>query len=227
MRNDMRSTLALPALLAVLLTSAAPRTASAQEGVSTGGDWSLSTGWTVGQGRNAISAEIGWPGIEAKYLRGLSDRFDIGARFAFLYGTMVGVTVDPTFTFGAVMRAGLVRNGIISLGLDFSPGIGFSMLNSGAFIVHFPLELLVGIHPINILNVNFGVRLTPSIVVPFVQGSSVNLAMPILFGPGVELFLTRELMVTLQTRFGPGIWTGAGAHVQFSFVANFGIGYRF
>jgi hypothetical protein len=213
--------------LALTLTALAPRAASAQEGVSTKGDWSLSSGWTAGQGKNAISAELGWPGIEGKYLHGLSDRFDIGARFAFLYGTLVGVTVDPTFTFGAVMHAGLVRHGMISLGLEFNPGVGFSMNGAGAFLVQFPLQMLVGVHPVDILNVDFGVALAPTIVVPFGGGQGIGLAMPILFGPGVELFLTRSLMVTLQTRFGPGIWTRDAPHVQFSFVASFGVGYRF
>lgn len=215
----------------VMLLSVMPLTALGQETSGdvriSGGEWSLSTGRTVGRGNDAISAEIGWPGIEGKYLHGLSGRFDVGARFAFLYGTLVGVTVDPTFTFGAVIRAGLVRNGIVSLGLSFNPGVGFSMKGAGAFIIQFPLEVLVGVHPINILNVDFGVGLAPTIVVPFDGNLGVGLAMPILFGPGVELFLTRQLMVTLQTRFGPGIWTRDAPHVQFSFVANFGMGYHF
>jgi hypothetical protein len=216
----------------VVLLSVMPLVALGQEATSggvsvNGGEWSTATGRTVGRGGDVITAEVGWPGIEGKYLHGLSDRFDVGARFAFLYGTMVGVSVDPTFTFGAVMRAGLVRNGIVSLGLSFNPGVGFSMKDAGAFIVQFPLEVQVGVHPVNILNVDFGVGLTPTIVVPFSSSLGVGLAMPILFGPGVELFLTRSVMVTLQTRFGPGIWTRDVPHVQFSFVANFGFAYRF
>ena len=213
--------------LALVLTALAPRAGSAQEGVGTRGEWSLSTGWTAGRAKNAVSAEIGWPGIEGEYLHGLSDRFDVGARFAFLYGTLVGVTVDPTFTFGAVMRAGLVRSGVVSLGLEFDPGIGFSMNGTGAFLVQFPLQVMIGVHPVDVLNVDFGVALTPTIVVPFSREQGVGLAMPILFGPGVELFLTRTLMMTLQTRFGPGLWTRDAPHVQFSFVASFGVGYRF
>lgn len=210
----------------VVLLSVTPLVALGQEGG--GQDWSMSTGRTVGHGENAVGAEIGWPGIEGKYLHGLSDRFDVGARFAFLYGSTVDVYVAPAFTFGAVMRAGLVRNGMVSLGLEFNPGVGFGLDNSGSFLVHFPLELQVGVHPVNILNVVFGVRMTPTIVVPFQQGWSAGFVMPILFGPGVELFLARNLMVTLQTRFGPGVWASGGASaVKFSFIANFGIGYHF
>ncbi len=212
---------------ALVLGFVAPGAAAAQEGVSVGSDWSLSAGWTTGPSRDAISAEVGWPGIEGKYYHGLSDRLDIGARFAFLYGTMVGTSVDPTFSLGAVMRANLVRKGKLSLGLEFNPGVGFSMKDSGAFVIQFPLELVLGVHPIDILNVSFGMGLEPLIVVPFNKSLGVNLAMPILFGPGVELFLTRELTVMLHTRFGPGIWTGDDSRVQFSFVATFGLGYRF
>ncbi len=213
--------------LALVLALVAPAAAAAQEGVRVGSDWSLSAGWTTGSGRDAIGAEIGWPGMEGRYYHGLSDRFDVGGRFAFLYGTMVGTSVDPTFSLGAVMRAGLVRSGKLSLGLEFNPGVGFSLKDSGAFVVEFPLELVVGVHPIDILNVSFGMGLEPLIVIPFNKSRGVNLAMPILFGPGVDLFLTRELMVMLHTRFGPGIWTGEGSNVQFSFVASFGFGYRF
>jgi len=100
--------------------------------------------------------------------------------------------------------------------------------DGGSFLVHFPLELQVGVLPASIVNVVFGVRMTPTIVVPFRQGVGVGFAMPILFGPGVELFLARNLMVTLQTRFGPGVWArGGGSQVLFSFAANFGIGYHF
>jgi hypothetical protein len=186
--------------------------------------WSLSTGRTVGAGANAVSGDLGWPGIEARYVHGLSSKVDVGARFAFLYGSTVGVYISPAFTFGAIIKAGLVRGEIANFGISFEPGVGFGLNNPGAFLVHFPIELQIGITPTRMVNIVFGMRMVPTLVVGF--ANTFNFAMPILFGPGVELFLARDLLVSVQTRFGPGVVAPAGG-VHFSFATTFGVGYRF
>jgi hypothetical protein len=212
-------------VLLSLSLSLVPIQAQAQEEGGTPA-WSLSTGRTVGAGGNAVAGEVGWPGIEARYVHGISDRFDVGARFAFLYGSIVGVNVSPALTFGGVLRAGLVRNGMVSLGLEFNPGIGFGFTGRSSFLVQFPLELQVGVHPSSLVSVVFAARLTPTFIVGF--DSNFTYVMPIVLGPGVELFVAPDLAVTVSTRFGPGVWAHSlGSGVAFSFVATFGLGYRF
>lgn len=214
-----------PALMVAL--ALAPSLVFAQEGA--GPAWSVGGGKTTGTGANVIAGELGWPGLEGKYLHGMTDQMDLGARFAFLYGTPTGVNVWPAITFGGVLRAGLVRNGMVSLGVEFSPGIGFGFGSygggAGSFLVHFPFELQVGVHPAQMVNIVIAGRLMPTLDVGF--NSAFSFGMPILFGPGVELALAHDLLVTLHTRFGPGVWASGGASgVVFSFVANFGIAYR-
>ena len=202
------------------------QTAMAQEAQGQGQDWSLSTGRTVGEGANVLSGTIGWPGIEGRFVHGLSSRFDVGGRFAFLYGYTVGVGIAPALTFGSVLKAGLLRNGMVSLGLEFDPGVGFGFDRSGSFLVHFPLELQLGVSPSSVVNIVFGTQLTPTLIVRF--NSVFSFAMPVLFGPGVELFLARDWMVTVAARFGPGVYVERPTSlVAFSFVATFGIAYRF
>lgn len=214
-------------LLAVTLAMT-PSLAVAQEEEGGGGmpSWSVMSGRTVGAGSNAFVADVGWPGIEGRFLHGLSSKFDVGGRFSFLYGSLVGVHVLPALHFGGVLRAGLVRNGMVSLGLQFEPGIGFGFNDAGSFLIHFPFEVQVGLSPSRLVNLVFAARLAPTVVIHF-EGYA-RFVMPIMFGPGAELFLSRDLAVTLNTRFGPGVDAAGGrAGVAFSFQATFGVGYRF
>src|SRR5256885_11929247 len=50
------------------------------------GHWSVATGETVSPDRDALSFELGWPGLTVGYLHGLSDRADVGVKFGLLYG---------------------------------------------------------------------------------------------------------------------------------------------
>jgi hypothetical protein len=191
-----------------------------------GQEWSVSTGQTLGAaGANAVTGEVGWPGIQGKFLHAVSSHFDAGGQFTFNYGSMVGVGVTPGLMFGGVLRVGLMRQGMVSLGVDFEPSLGFGFDNGGAFLILFPVELQLGIVPSSAVRFVFAMRLEPIIVVGF--AGDAGFGMPIEFGPGVELPLDRSLLLTFSTRFGPGIEAnGNGSAVGFSFIATFGLAYH-
>ena len=52
------------------------------------GHWSIATGETVSPGRDAVSFELGWPGITAGYLHGINDSTDVGVKFDLLKGNL-------------------------------------------------------------------------------------------------------------------------------------------
>ena len=53
----------------------------------TSGDFSISSGRTLGIRRKALAAGIGWPGVWAEFDTGLSSRFTLGVRATVLYGS--------------------------------------------------------------------------------------------------------------------------------------------
>src|SRR5919202_1911053 len=72
------------------------------------GHWSIVSGETVSPDRDAIAGAVGWPGISFSYLRGTSDRSDVGIRFDLLYG--YENTTDTAFGLGADVPFRLVVN---------------------------------------------------------------------------------------------------------------------
>ena len=79
----MRTLLAVAA--ASLVASAAHADDLALAPLVRANHWSIATGETVSPSRDALSFEMGWPGISIGYLHGLSDRADLGVKFDFLY----------------------------------------------------------------------------------------------------------------------------------------------
>ena len=114
----------IAALAAVVLVpavaSAAPVTASPVTAI-TPGHWSVTTGETVSPDRDAISFEMGWPGIAFGYLRGLSDRTDVGFKISLLYS--YENTNNTIFGAGGdiPLRTVINRHEKVSLGLHFDP----------------------------------------------------------------------------------------------------------
>src|SRR5262249_33667991 len=50
-----------------------------------GEEWSMHSGYTMGEGQSAVDGQAGWPGIQTEYMFGLKPFLDIGGRFSFDY----------------------------------------------------------------------------------------------------------------------------------------------
>src|ERR1700716_3660471 len=70
--------------------------------------WSVLSGRTVGTDQNVIHGQVGWPGISATLLHGVSRQVDIGGAFAFNYGVEGSTYVYPELTLRGVGRLNLV-----------------------------------------------------------------------------------------------------------------------
>lgn len=218
-------------------------TPSAPPPASTGG-WLLG-GSTVGVGQTEFLGEFGWPGIDLSILHGLSERFDVGGTFAFVYGlegmtSVEGVSaIAPGFKLNAILKLNLLRQSKFNLGLRLNPGFAFYVPSWQLYVAYasnyrrdpfmfgfqFPLEVLAGIPVLDSLSVNVGIS------VPMVMffAPAFSFVVQVQPGFGLEYKVDSSIALTLDTRFGPSFTMPAGArnHTEFSFRALFGVAYRF
>jgi hypothetical protein len=207
---------ALCVLVAFSVGSASAQDTAEGGGGSTSTITSVMSAKTVGSGNNVVHAEIGYPQVSGTFLHGVSDGFDIGGK--------VGLGF-PFYSVGlnlqAVGRFHLTDiNDKISLGLRFLPGITLNFGGLfGSFFVSVPLQagFVVGIHPIEKLNIGAGIDVIPTL--NFGQGFFFSL--PIIFGAGAEYWITPTIAVTADFRVGPTL----GAVGGLGGLGGFGYGY--
>ncbi|MGC4122686.1 MAG: hypothetical protein QM765_50570 [Myxococcales bacterium] len=209
---------------------------------SGGGGWLLG-GSTVGAGQNYFLGEFGWPGLNLSLIHGMSEKFDLGGTFSFVYGFEGVPRIAPGIKLNAILKLNLVKQAKFSLGLRLNPGFTVYFPTSAEvrtrlfykpdkktmFGIQFPLELLVGIPVISSLAINIGVSLPMILfIVP-----EVSFVMPIQPGFGLEYKVDNSLSLTLDTRYGVSIFivdkpsSVLSTPTEFSFRAQFGLSYRF
>lgn len=216
----------LGALFAATLLSFA---ASAQTTRSTfgqpvgpAGHFSIYSGETLAPGRDAISFDVGWPGISFGYLHGLSDRSDVRLNVEMLYGYENSDSSKFGFGLGAPFRLVIDRTDRITLGVHVDPGFRvYTGNNYTPFFLRFPVGGTLAIHATPELDLSVGVD------VPF----AVQLTDPAfllvgpLFGFAVEYKVDRTVNLGLHTRFGP-IFNSRYTGSTFGYQTLLGIGYR-
>ncbi|MBM7114192.1 hypothetical protein [Archangium primigenium] len=185
-------------VLGLLLVSGS---ALAQEGGYRGQGWSVLSGQTVGQGRNTLVGQLGWPGLSLGLLHGATPRFDIGGKLSFNYGYEGIVTsVVPGLKLQAWMKLALIQTSQVNVGLTFAPGPFFYFFDGFTNVgLALPVGLTLGLPVGSALMVNVGID------VPFYVtfGNGGGPAFPLLVGGGLEYFVSRELAVTFNVRMGP------------------------
>jgi hypothetical protein len=188
--------------------------------VRTGQGWSVQSGRLLGSG-DALHVQLGWPGLSAAFLHSGSSKFDVGAKFTFNYGYEGIPSVIPGLKLQGLVRLGLVDAAKLNVALTFSPG-GFSYFSGGgaAFGLTMPVGVQLGIPVGDALNLSFGMDMPFNIL--FVGNGVFTLNL--LFGGGVEYAIDRNMMLTLNTRFGPAI--AFGGQSQFSFDVLMGMAFR-
>jgi hypothetical protein len=186
--------------------------------------WSVLTGKTVGASRNVFFAQAGFPGLSLELRHGSSPTMDIGGRFTFDYG-VEGMTgfVEPELKLNFVLKLALLRQSQFDLALEVDPGVAVyfeggqvcvpspfgGTVCSGSGGTHFgpsiPIKLVGGIPVSRNLNIDFGLDTGVSIFVT----SGTSVVVPILFGGGVEYFISSRLALTFDLRMGPVVGSGA------------------
>jgi hypothetical protein len=212
----------IAALAAVALSSSA---ALAQTPVTPGtpGHWSVATGETVTPDRDAISFEMGWPGLTFGYLHGLSDRSDVGFKISLLYSE----ENTNASTFGAAadvpLRVVVSRKDKVSLGLHLDPGVRVYTHNSRSdFFTRFPVGGVLGIQATPELRLAATADLTMAINWTHTTFFEIGPQ----FGFAAEYAVDRNLLVGLKGSFGPQFYTFANSSTDFAFTTEIVVGYR-
>ena len=190
----------------------------AGEATAEGG--SVMGGNTVGDGATVIHGQLGWPGISATLLHGVSPVFDVGGKFTFNYGLEGTTNVVPGIKLQAALRLNIVDKGNINFGLHFEPGLGFYFFPGGALVgITLPVGLAVGFPVTPQLKLSAGMDFPLFIYFTPVAGVSF----PILFGGGLEYAFQPNVALTFQLRMGPAIGSGGAL---FAFDALFGVAFH-
>ncbi len=197
----------------------AQRTDTAYVG-SRGQSWSVLSGRMLNSG-DALHLQLGWPGLSATYLHSVSPKFDAGARFTFNYGYEGVTTVNAGLKLQALAKINLVDTGRLAAALTFSPGAFVYFTGGTVFGITMPVGVVLGIPVGDAITLNFG--MDAPFNVRFVGGGQFDLHL--LFGGGLEYAIDRNLMLTLNTRFGPAINFNSGSG-QFAFDALMGVAFK-
>src|SRR5207248_985772 len=105
-------------------------------------------GETVSPGRDAVSVELGWPGISAGYLHGINESTDVGVKFDLLYSGEEATTNPSRFGLGldAPLRLVVSRQEKFLFGLHVDPGVRvYTGSGSTDFYIRFPVGAIIAI----------------------------------------------------------------------------------
>lgn len=191
------------------------------------GHWSIDSGETVSAGRDAVSLELGWPSVTAGYLHGLSDLTDVGLKFDLLYG-YEGTTADNRLGLGfrVPLRAMVLRRDRISLQLHIDPGLRlYPRSGDNQLLLAFPVGATLGIQALPELRVALGFDVAMSVVTSGAPGPFFLIGPQ--FGFDVEYLVDKQLLVGLDTRFGPLVSSHYGSNTEFAFRTSIVVGYKF
>jgi hypothetical protein len=215
----------IAALAAVVLVPAAASAAPASTSPVTAitpGHWSVATGETVSPDHDAISFEMGWPGIAFGYLRGISDRTDVGFKISLLYS--YENTNNSIFGAGGdiPLRTVINRHEKVSLGLHIDPGVRvYSNSTASDFITRFPVGGTLGIQATPELRIAASADLTMAIKWTHTAAFEIGPQ----FGFAAEYAVDRNLLIGLAGRFGPQFYTSSRP-TEFAFTTEVVVGYR-
>jgi hypothetical protein len=187
------------------------------------GHWSVVTGETVSPDRDAISFQMGWPGLTFGYLHGVSDRSDIGFKIDFLYA--MENTNNSTFGAGAdlPLRVVVNRHERVMLGLHIEPGVRVYTHNSvSSFCTRFPVGGTLGIQATPDLRLAASADLTMAIQWSHTAYFEIGPQ----FGFAAEYNVDRNLLVGLNFKFGPQFYSYSPSPTDFAFTTEVVVGYR-
>jgi hypothetical protein len=212
--------LSLGAGLAQAQTATTSTTPAAVTG--TPAHWTVDSGQTLGDGRNAFRAQVGWPGLWLDYLHGVTNDFDIGGRFGFNFGPYPGLTQGSGvgLNFQLLLRKQFFDIGGFKVAFTFDPGFLLQFPSGGTIAgIMFPIGAQIGF-PVSdklVFNASYEMPF-------FVTFSPGSFFIPLLFGGGVEYLIQQNLDLTFKLAVGPTFATAGGS--SFTLQALVGIAYK-
>jgi hypothetical protein len=219
------------------VTAAAAILAFAPPASAAGGkEWGLHSGDTLGEKHLLPYIEAGWPGVTLGALYGLSDRLDIGGRFAFTYAPLYNPGfIVPGMELNAVIRFGILKQDKISLLIRGEPGIKFASFSGPAFGIHLPVGAEFGYHITPEATFQAGVDIP---IYLNLTGGVIFAIIPPMAGPGFEYRIGDSMTVGINTRVGAvagaggvggGVGRGGGvafAGATYGFITQAYFGYK-
>ena len=215
------------ALIAATLFAAAPAFAQSLPSPASPAvapnHWSVVTGETVSPDRDAIAFELGWPGISFSYLRGTSDRSDVGLKLDLLYGDENTTTTNLGFGLDVPFRLVVNRNNRVAIALHIDPGLRIYSRNGATdFMTRFPVGGSVGFQATPQTRV--AVTADLNMAVNWTHTTYFELGPQ--FGVAAEYLVDRNFLLGFNARFGPQFVTLSGTGAELAFVTQVVVGYR-
>lgn len=188
--------------------------------------WSVLSGRTVGTDQNVIHGQVGWPGVSATLLHGMTPKVDIGGAFAFNYGVEGSTYVYPELALRGVGRLNLVDTPKYNIGIGTQPGLLMWFPGSGIsaqFGIGIPVSFAAGFPISREVMLVAGADIAFDVF--FTSGGYV--VIPILFGGGAEYMIEPNLLLTFTLRLGPVVSAGQLGGTVFGLNALIGLAYKF
>jgi hypothetical protein len=102
-------------------------------------EWSMHSGYTMGEGQSAVDGQAGWPGIQTEYMFGLKPFLDLGGRFSFDYSFLGDTsTKGPGIRFQGIIRVHAFDAGKLVFSARFEPGFMSFFFGTGGSSVLTP-----------------------------------------------------------------------------------------
>jgi hypothetical protein len=222
-RMVVRAAVLLVSLGAGIAQAQTTTTAPAPAAVSAPTNWTVDSGQTIGEGSSVVRGQVGWPGLWADYIHGVSSDFDIGGRFGFNWGAYPGLTQGSGvgLTFQLLLRKQFFDIGGFKVAFTFDPGFLLEFPAGGTIAgIMFPIGAQIGFPVADKVTIN------ASFEMPFfVTFSPGNFFIPLLFGGGVEYMLQSNLDLTFKLALGPTFATSGGS--SFTLQGLAGVAYKF
>jgi hypothetical protein len=172
---------------------------------SRGPGWSAHGAQGLDGDGQAVTVELGFPGLALGYLRALNSTTDLALRLDGNYAYEGIYTLLPLYGghFEGSLRIRLVEIAGISGGIHIGAGV-FSYFPIGQFVLGLllPVGATAGIPLGPTLSASLGVELPMWITFNAAGGFTV----PVLGTAGLEYFIDRNWAATLRVRAGPAVY---------------------
>lgn len=192
-----------------------------------------------------VEVGMGWPGLHAGVLRGMTPQLQLGARLSLNYGVEGMVNgVVPGLKLQFLVHFKIWESNKFSLGVRFEPGpmayfytsatassCGFDSFGNivcGRSVNAIPgLAMPIGVRFGIVATTALAVGVSFDIPMWLSFSTTTSLQVPILTGLGVEYFLQSNLLLCASLRMGPTLSSAYRAPAIFTFEGKVGGAYRF
>lgn len=185
--------------------------------------WDMRGGQVPKSGALA-EVQLGFPGLlTAAYHYALQPGFSVGGLVSLDYAYYVPSAAWTTsLILAAPVRYALLTSDTMNAAIRADPGIRLVLDEPFTFGILANVEGVIGWTIYNRFVVGLGVDVPLALMIP--TRGTVNLSVPVLFGPVAEMHLSPPLAVTLDAKIGPSFNTSGGTQLGLQLLV--GAAYR-